>query len=154
MSACLATCAPDGLVISHWFDQSSLLSMLLFVGSGVIATDAEATGARFILLISITARPDAYITIALRSDVGVELFFPFKVTFLGAIIFIREDATEEVATTVVTGRVTFDVSFGRGSSDSGGGSSSMAGLSLPGEANSARYSSVTESIVDTILYWI
>ena len=61
-------------------------------------------------------------------------------------------------TTVVAGRATtFDVSFGR-CGGGGHGSGGMGGRSLPREANSARYSSLTEGIVDdiidSIVHWI
>jgi hypothetical protein len=56
--------------------------------------------------------------------------------------------------TVEAGFATFDVPFGRGggggSGGSGGGSGSMSDVSLPREANSARYSSVMVGIVDDI----
>ena len=126
--------------------------MLLFVGVRILAGADAATLARFGLLIYITARPDATVSIAAQSD--VELLFPFKVASLGAIVFIGADATEDVATTVVAGCATFDVLFGRGGVGSGGGSGGMGGLSLPGEANNARYSYVMEGIVNTILHWI
>ena len=124
-------------------------------------------GARFGLRIPIVARPDCatadtYVSAVLRPDVEPELFFPFKVASSGEIIFIKADATEDTATTVVAGRTTveagfttFDVPFGRGggggsggNGGSGGGSGGMSDVSLPREANSARYSSVMVGIVD------
>ena len=106
------------------------------------------------MLISIAAQPDAYVSIAVRPDVDVELLFPFKFVSSTAIIFIGADAAEDALTTVVLGRATFDVSLGRDGSGSGGGSGGMGGLPLLGEANAAIYSSATEVIVDNILHLI
>ena len=99
------------------------------------------------------------------------MFFPFKVAPSGEIIFIKADATEDTATTVVAGQTTveagfatFDVPFRRGggggggggggdsggNGGSGGGSGGMSDVSLPREANSAQYSSVMVGIVDDI----
>ena len=49
MSACLATCAPDGLVMLQWFSLPS--------SSGKITANAEAKGAHFGLKIPIAPRP-------------------------------------------------------------------------------------------------
>ena len=155
MSACFATCAADGWVVSE-----------------KITADAEVMGARLGLRIPIAARPDCatadtYVSAALQPDVEPELFFPSKVASSGEIIFIKADATEDTATTVVAGQTTveagfatFDVPFGRGggggsggnggNGGSGGGSGGMSDVSLPREANSARYSSVMVRIVDDI----
>ena len=85
----------------------------------------------------------------------VELLFPFKVSSSYAIIFIKaatqqrqswQDTQHLMCHLAVTSVAAVEEAVGEATAWA------VYHLSLPGEANAARYSYVTEGIVDTILH--